>query len=50
MHVCIPALHTYRVKLAKCSILRVVSGYPIMLLYGTAWENPRDLVAWFLWL
>lgn len=44
MHVCIPALHTYRVKLAKCSILRVISGYPIMLLYCTAWGNPRDLL------
>lgn len=42
--------HTHKVELAKCSILRVISGYPIMLLYCTAWENLRDLVAWLLWL
>lgn len=42
--------HTHKVKLAKCAVLRVISDYPITLTYCTAWENPRDLVAWFLWL
>lgn len=43
--------HTHKVKLANCSVLRVISDYPTTLTYCTAWEeNPRDLVAWFLWL
>lgn len=51
MCVCISSTHTQTVKRTTCSILRVISGYWVLLTSCTAWENPKDLVAWFprLW-
>lgn len=36
--------YTHNVKCAQFSVLCIISGYPIMLAYHTAWESPVTLV------